>query len=242
MSPPKILDSHIHLWPSTATSELDHAWMKPGFILTKRHGIQEYDAATATAAAQPAGFVYVETDRYLQFPTPRAIPPTAHPEDHALQLKIWAHAPLNECAFLRRIVTGAVQSGDGARSEDGQRLKGLVIWAPFHLPRQLFDMYLALAREKLGDAALRIVGYRFLLQGRKAEDVVQLLADGVFAANVRRACADGVRAAAFDIGVDAHRDGVGALEAAEKLVEDVGEGVKFVLSEYFSSPKGRRRC
>jgi L-rhamnono-1,4-lactonase len=59
--PPKILDTHIHLWPSTALTPKNHAWMTdPPHILTKRHGISDY----LRVAPDVDGFVYVETDRY----------------------------------------------------------------------------------------------------------------------------------------------------------------------------------
>ncbi|KAF1971639.1 hypothetical protein BU23DRAFT_569800 [Bimuria novae-zelandiae CBS 107.79] len=230
MAPPKILDSHIHLWPSTATSSTDHAWMTPGFFLAKQHGIQEYDAATRSAPVQPAGFVYVETDRYIPSSTPD-IPAEDAPEAKREKLKSWAKAPLAELAYLRRLVTGEVQEGDGAGEGDGQRAKGLVVWAPFHVSGELFEVYLELAREVLGQQAWgRVVGFRYLLQGRSAEEVKGIIGNAWFVKNIKTVCEKGERRRAFDVGVDAHRDGVETVEAVARLVEQTGEGVNFVLN------------
>lgn len=159
---PRILDSHIHLWPSTATSSKDHGWMNPDLFLAKRHGIQEYDAATSSAPVQPVGFVYVETDRYLASPVPD-INNDDGPEVQETKLKEWARAPLQELEFLRRVVTGELQEGDGACKEDGGKVKGLVIWAPFHLASGLFGRYMKVARQTLGEEAWgRVVGFRYV--------------------------------------------------------------------------------
>ena len=236
MAPLKILDSHIHLWPSTATSSKDHGWMTPELFLAKQHGVREYDAATRSAQVQPTGFVYVETDRYLPSATPD-IDTSDSREAEVEKLRAWARAPLEELAFLRRVVTGEVQDGDGAEAGDGQRLKGLVVWAPFHISPELFGLYLEGARETLGaEAWKRVVGFRYLLQGRGAEDVAALIGNEHFVGNVKTACEKGERRLAFDVGVDAHRDGIEALEAVTSLIEKTGEGVNFVLSEYFLSP------
>ncbi|KAJ4292753.1 L-rhamnono-gamma-lactonase [Kalmusia sp. IMI 367209] len=229
MASPKILDSHIHLWPSTATSPTDHSWMTPGFPLAKQHGITEYDAATASAPI-PSAFIYVETDRHLPSSTP-SLSPSDSPSAKAEKIKTWARAPLEELAFLGRLVTGALRDGDGANPGDAPRLKGLVIWAPFHLPSELFSIYLRLAGETLGEEALaRVVGFRYLLQGRSADEVKAIIGNEWFAGNVRSACGLGKKSLAFDVGVDAHRDGIETVEAVAGLVEGVEEGVNFVLN------------
>lgn len=162
---PRILDSHIHLWPSTATSSDDHAWMTPGLFLAKRHGVSDYAAATAagTAQQQPAGFVYVETDRYLPSAS-LSVAADASAEDTEAQLRAWARAPLEELAFLKRVVEGAGAEGDGAGAEDGEKVKGLVIWAPFLVEERVFGVYLGMARRALGERAWgRVVGFRYVI-------------------------------------------------------------------------------
>lgn len=73
---------------------------------------------------------------------------------------------------------------------------------------------------------------RYLLQGRTAEEVRSVIGNQWFVGNVKLACEQGERRLAFDVGVDAHRDGVEALEAVAALIEGVEEGVNFVLSNH----------
>ncbi|KAL5401668.1 hypothetical protein PMIN03_011308 [Paraphaeosphaeria minitans] len=232
--PPTILDSHIHLWPSTATSPKDHAWMTPGLPLAKRHGVQDYAAATAAAPVRLAGFVYVETDRHVPSASVDLRPGSSLGEgDVEAELRAWARAPLEEFAFLRRVVEGRVQEGDGARGDDGAMLKGMVIWAPFHVQEEVFGTFLRLARDVLGEEAwARVVGFRYLLQGRTAEEVKSIIGNERFVRNVKFACGKEERRLAFDVGIDAHRDGIEALEAVVALIEGVEEeeGVNFVLN------------
>lgn len=79
-------------------------------------------------------------------------------------MRVWARAPLEEVQFLKRVVMGEVSEGDGAGKGDGERLKGMVIWAPFHLEGGLFGEYMKLVGEVLGEgkARERVVGYRYV--------------------------------------------------------------------------------
>lgn len=230
MAPTKLLDTHIHLWPASATSSSAHGWMTSGHFLAKRHGIAEYKAATAGAA--PDGFVYVETDRYLPTPEPDIQPSDA--EDVIEEkLKTWAAEPLKELSFLRRMVEGSPTEGDedGFTPSDSALLKGMVIYAPFQLSTALFTTYLRLARETLGAQAWsKVVGFRYLLQGRGVTHVRTLVQSEDFVRNLRS-----IEGKVFDVGVDCHRDGVEVLDWVGEMVERVAkleEGVKpkFVLS------------
>jgi L-rhamnono-1,4-lactonase len=108
-------------------------------------------------------------------------------------------------------------------------MKGCVVYAPFHLPSVQFEVYLKRARAALGEAAWdKVVGYRYLLQGRGSEDVRMLVQSAEFLRNMQ---ADEVRGKVFDVGVDSHRDGVEVLHSAGQLVGKV-EGVRFVLSTF----------
>ena len=42
MAPRKIIDSHIHLWPQSASNESGHSWMTPGMPLAKQHVLSDY--------------------------------------------------------------------------------------------------------------------------------------------------------------------------------------------------------
>ncbi|KAF2649360.1 hypothetical protein K491DRAFT_610975 [Lophiostoma macrostomum CBS 122681] len=245
----KLLDSHIHLWPETSTSSKNHAWMSPGHLLATRHGILDYNNGTLGSSTQPSGFVYVETDRYLPSDTPdidqntvTKIAKDNQIKDRARQkLQEWAHEPLEELRFLRRIIEGTPQDGDGCDSGQGEKMAGCVIWAPFHLPTELFDLYLHIAEHVSGPQLWqKVVGFRYLLQGiREEENLRDLLESRSWLDNILRLRGGrNGKGRAFDIGVDAHSGGIWQLEAAADMVDRIraleGDGhsgrVKFVLN------------
>jgi L-rhamnono-1,4-lactonase len=232
-----ILDAHIHLWPSTATSATDHTWMTPSHPLAKRYGISDYMAAAVPA---PAGFIYVETDRALPGSSPH-VTSTASEDEARSALESWAAAPLDEIRFLRRVAEESPHAGDGFEAGDGKRMKGVVLWAPFHVPAALFQTYLRLAEDVAGPALwARVVGFRFLLQGKREGEVGALVQSVAWVENVAALGKgrDG-KGWVFDVGVDTHRDGVEALELVAGMVDAVRkqekkhantEPVRFVIS------------
>lgn len=247
MPPQRILDTHIHLWPSTAVEPSNHGWMAPGHHLAKQHGLSDYNLVTSSSSPNKSPRVpciYIETDRYLP-----SVSPDITAEDNEAEkrrkLEDWAKEPLQELRFLRRIVEKSPQEGDGFTPDEADALKGAVIWAPFHLPSPLFTLYLRIAEEVSGPALwARVVGFRYLLQG-KGEGVVQnLVASEEWLGNlVALGKGRGGRGWAFDVGVDVHRDGVEVLECIVGMVREVrrreesagGQGrVEFVLSKSVS--------
>lgn len=245
MPPSRILDSHIHLWPSTATTSKDHGWMTdPSHFLAKRHGISDYKAVTASSPAGSAlaGFVYVETDRYLPSKTPE-ISSSASEEKVESALREWAKAPLEELQFLRRIVEESLQDGDGFEKGEGERMKGAVVWAPFNVSESAFKVYLAIAEEVAGPKLWeKIVGFRYLLQGKQEGEVKSLVSNDDWVENiVSLGKGRGGKGWAFDVGVDIHRDGTDPLGAVGEMILKVrereaqnGSGsqpVRFVLSK-----------
>lgn len=238
MPPSRILDSHIHLWPGSATGPEHHGWMTEGMFLARKHGIEDY---LSVVEPKPWGFVYVETDRYL----PSTVPDIADGEteqDKRRKLAEWAKAPLEEIKFLRRIVEGKAQDGDGFHPGDGELLKGCVIWAPFLLSTSLFTLYLDLAEELAGPALWnRVVGFRYLLQGKAEGEVKRLVQSESWLENiVSLSKGRGGKGWAFDVGVDTHRDGVETLEVVGEMIYEVrrreeisgdGKSVRFVLSK-----------
>jgi L-rhamnono-1,4-lactonase len=239
MAPSRILDAHIHLWPATALQPTNHGWMASGHQLAKQHGISEYKAVTESV---PVGFVYVETDRYL---------PSAHPDltgeesddQKRRELQEWAKEPLEELKFLRRIVEDEQHEGDSFEKGDGALMKGCVVWAPFHVSTSLFQAYMSLAEDTAGPRLWsRVVGFRYLLQGKTGEEVRDLTGNVDWLENIMSLGRgrDG-KGWAFDVGVDTHRDGDEPLERVADMIEAVrlketrngekGKGVRFVLSK-----------
>ncbi|KAH7394429.1 hypothetical protein BKA66DRAFT_300402 [Pyrenochaeta sp. MPI-SDFR-AT-0127] len=243
MAPSRILDSHIHLWPSTATTSSNHAWMTEGHQLARRHGIADYKAV---ANPKPSGFVYVETDRYLPSTSPE-IDAGDSEESRKRKLAEWAKEPLEEVKFLRRIVEDKSQEGDGFESGDGDLFKGAVIWAPFHLPPTLFSDYLNLAEQTSGPALWqRVAGFRYLLQGKGEGEVKRLVESEDWLNNIvpLRNGRDG-KGWVFDVGIDTHRDGVEQAEHVGAMINEVRKReeassqhghVRFVLNHLCKAP------
>ncbi|KAF9692024.1 hypothetical protein EKO04_010019 [Ascochyta lentis] len=227
MPPSRILDSHIHLWPSTSTTSKDHGWMTdPDHFLAKRHGITDYKSVVSAspAGSSLSGFVYVETDRYLPSRTPD-ISPTASGGETKKALEEWAKAPLEELRFLRRIVAETPQEGDGFEGGDGRKMKGAVVWAPFHLAPSVFQAYLNIAESVAGERLWeRIVGFRYLLQGKEAGEVKKLVGSADWVENIV-SLGKGRQGQgwAFDVGVDIHRDGPEPLGAVSEMIQKVRE-------------------
>lgn len=251
MPPSRILDSHIHLWPSTATTSKDHGWMAdPSHLLVKRHGISDYKDVTASspAGAALAGFIYVETDRYLPSKTPDISSNTSDQEVEE-KLREWAKAPLQELEFLRRVVEETPREGDGFETGEGARMKGAVVWAPFNVSTSAFSAYLRIAEEVAGPKLWeKIVGFRYLLQGKEEGEVKSLVSNDDWIENiVSLGKGRGGKGWAFDVGVDIHRDGTDPLGAVGEMILKVrereaqngsgGQLVRFVLSKSLCVPK-----
>jgi L-rhamnono-1,4-lactonase len=239
MAPSRILDTHIHLWPSTSVQPSNHGWMTPGHQLAKRHGISDYMAVTDPV---PLGFVYVETDRYLPSPQPD-ISGNESESEQRRKLQEWAEEPLRELKFLRRLVEGKGQEGDGFERGDVATMKGCVVWAPFNVSKPLFEMYMQMAEEIAGpELWKRVVGFRYLLQGKVDGEVKKLTSNDDWLENiVRLGQGRSGNGRAFDIGVDTHRDGDEMLEVIGDMIEEVRrredknggkkQRIRFILSK-----------
>lgn len=192
-------------------------------MLAKRHGVSDYTSTTtSTSPVQPSGFIYVETDRYL--PTPKPSISASSTQDAKVQaLKTWANEPLQELKFLRRIVENKPNPGDGFNAGDGALMLGCVIWAPFHTSPLLFNLYLQIAEEVTGPLLWeRVVGFRYLLQGKEEGEVERLVKTEDWLSNLLR-LREGRkgRGWSFDVGVDAHQDGVAVVEVVADMVGKV---------------------
>jgi predicted TIM-barrel fold metal-dependent hydrolase len=209
--------------------------MQPDHFLAKRHEISEY---LAVATPVPTGFVYVETDRYLPSPTPH-IHENNSEDENKEKLESWAKEPIEEIRFLKRVLQG----------ENGDLMKGVVLWAPFNIPPTQFQTYLGIAKDVAGsDLWNRVVGFRFLLQGKKEGEVSTLVTSENWLANiVSLAQGRNGKGWAFDVGVDVHRDGEQGLEDVVDMIRavrereaDSGANVRFILSKShlpYPSPK-----
>jgi L-rhamnono-1,4-lactonase len=213
--------------------------MTAGHQLAKRHGISDYTAVTDPVLV---GFVYVETDRYLPSPQPDTSGSESESEQRR-KLREWAEEPLEELKFLRRLVEGKGQEGDGFERGDGAMMKGCVVWAPFNVSKSLFGIYMQIAEEIAGpELWKRVVGFRYLLQGKADGEVRRLISNDDWLDNIA-SLSQGRNGNgwAFDIGVDTHRDGDEVLEVVGDMIEEVRrreeksggkkQRVRFILSK-----------
>jgi hypothetical protein len=125
-------------------------------------------------------------------------------------------------------------------------MKGVVLYAPFHIEPVHFSIYLRIAEQVAGPRLWkRVVGFRYLLQG-KGDGVVESMFEdtkgGWFTENLYQLRkGNGGKGWCFDVGVDTHRDGLGPFEAVMRLVQRMRRGeddpsgrrpVRFVLSKW----------
>src|SRR5579871_5055098 len=96
-----IIDSHIHLWPLPDANPENHAWMSSvPSLVNKQHSVSDYlNAISLDPSSDVQGFIFVEVDSNL--------------DPSASQVEDWAWGPLKELRFLRRLVEGRPEYGDG---------------------------------------------------------------------------------------------------------------------------------
>jgi L-rhamnono-1,4-lactonase len=209
MAPKRIIDSHVHLWPQSASNEGGHVWMTPGMPLAKQHILPNYYQASQqpsneTDDVKVDGVVYVETDRRYDAPSG--------------DLTHWARNPLDEIKFVRGIVEGEY----GER--DSRMLQGIVLWAPMNQPPTVLRDWLHLAEQTAGvETWKRVKGFRFLLQAIHDHDQFKELVLGEdFLANLKILGEHGL---SFDVGVDQHSGGPWQLELVHMAMKQAHAGV-----------------
>ncbi|KAK3710438.1 L-rhamnono-gamma-lactonase [Vermiconidia calcicola] len=217
MPKPVVIDSHIHLWPKETANETGHAWMTPGMPLAKPHLLSDYYKASGQGYNEDVdtrvnGVVYVETD--VRYGT--------HHDDVAT----FAKGPLDEIAFLRRVVEGAYDE------RDRDMLLGIVLWVPMDRPPSVLQEYLRLAELQAGKKAwARTKGFRFLLQSIHEQDsFARLVLSDDFISNLKEL---GKRGFSFDVGVDQRSGGIWQLELVAQAMQlahqDVAEDEKVIF-------------
>jgi L-rhamnono-1,4-lactonase len=107
----------------------------------------------------------------------------------------------------------------------------------------LFEMYMQMAEEIAGpELWKRVVGFRYLLQGKVDGEVKKLTSNDDWLENiVRLGQGRSGNGRAFDIGVDTHRDGDEMLEVIGDMIEEVRrredknggkkQRIRFILSK-----------
>lgn len=233
--PVPIIDSHIHLFPSSELSTL--AWNDPSNPLWKQYSLTEYRRAVSSSHDLLSGFIFLETDRKTTPDDSDGPPnPTAAPEEGGYSWKY----PLQEVSFLSRIAAGRPrdEGEEGHEAKDKDLCLGIVPWAPLPAGPDVLGRYMDAVRETVlrdGDEGVwaKIKGFRYLLQDKPDGTMLE----PKFIEGLKLL---GRKGLVFDVGVDQHRRGRKQLEEAVEMIERAHEGVQpeekvvFILSE--SSP------
>lgn len=206
--------------------------MTEGHFLAKPHLLSTYQGVANDSRVK--GVIYVETDRTI----PSVPPPFTgqHPDQSAgdeklmvrTNMQAWGHEVFEEIRFLRSIVE---KGGDEA-----ELLKGVVLYAPMQFPAKVFDMYLSIAEEVAGPGLWeRVVGFRYLLQGKKEGEVEKLVSSEEWIGNlITLGEGRGGKGWTFDVGIDINRDGESGLGSVKSMIEEVrkrGSNTRFILSK-----------
>ncbi|EEY14281.1 amidohydrolase family protein [Verticillium alfalfae VaMs.102] len=192
-----IIDSHIHLYPSSEVDSL--AWATAENPIAAQRSVDEYRAATGNPS-NLKGFIFLETDRKHDLAS------------GAADGSGW-EAPLAEVAWLRRIAEGTPREGEGHSAADASLCLGIVPWAPLPSGPEVLDRYLDRVQEVAGPVAWpKIRGVRYLLQDKPH-------GTGIEYDFVRSLQLLGRRGLTFDLGVDQHRRGKQQLEDALVMIQ-----------------------
>jgi L-rhamnono-1,4-lactonase len=195
-----IIDSHIHLYPSSDVRNL--AWtadLPPDHCLNKQNSVEEYRAAARSSLLR--GFVFVETDR-----------------KSGLEDQEWRH-PLEEVEFLARIANGTPLQGEGFLPSDKDLVLGIIPWAPVPAGVSSLSRYMSLVKEHCDakDISDKIKGVRYLVQ--RSHPGTMLQPD--FVEGLKWL---GKNNFTFDLGVDARSGGLYQMREACEMMERVYEG------------------
>jgi len=205
MSPPQIIDSHIHLFPA---SELDTlTWCSPDHPLRAQHSVDDYLAATDNAP-ELRGFVFVETDR----------------KSH-LFYSGWKY-PFQEVEWIARIANGEPLPGEGHGPGHARLCLGIVPWAPLPCGEDELEYYVQLVKDRAGASRDLIKGFRYLLQ----DELPGTMLRGRFIEGLKWL---GRKKYTFDLGVDHRSGGIWQLDEAIEMIsrahEDEAEEDKVVI-------------
>ncbi|KAK4679098.1 L-rhamnono-gamma-lactonase [Podospora pseudoanserina] len=194
-----IIDSHIHLWNEAEAPS--HNWYASDSPLATRHSIAEYREATSSSASQLSGFIYIEADRKND------------------DSKDWSE-PLNELAWMRRIIEGKPQEGEGHTADNAKLCLGIIPWAPIASGLPKLKEYIATVEEQAGEAAwAKVKGFRYLLQDKPNKTgLTEEFIDGLKLL--------GEKGWVFDAGVDQHRRGRVQLEELVEIIDRAHDGVE----------------
>ena len=213
-----IIDSHIHLYPSSELSTL--AWCTPTNPLNSQHSLDEYAAATGSPRSLE-GFIFLETDRKHDL------------ESGEKDGSGW-EMPLMEVEWLKRIALGKPRKGEGHTEEQKKLCLAIIPWAPVPSGGEVLERYLKEVEKHAEGSFAKIQGFRYLVQDKERGTMLKPgFVDGLKWL--------GRKGYVFDLGVDQHSGGKWQLEEAVEMIEKAHEGVPeeekvtFIISKSTSS-------
>jgi L-rhamnono-1,4-lactonase len=204
-----IIDTHIHLFAQSHLPRL--AWtsdLPADHILNRGHTVDVYKAATS-GVSNLVGFVFLETDR-----------------KSGLSENQWDD-PLQEAAFLSRIVRGKPLPDEGHEAVDSKLALGVVPWAPIPAGRDALAKYVSKIWDMYpGDYRDKVKGFRYLLQDKPRNVMLQEnFIDGLVWL--------GEHNLSFDLGIDARSTGLFQLKEAIQMMEklrDLRSPVEIIIN------------
>lgn len=200
-----IIDSHIHLYPSSETHTLNWYTDDTAPELLGQHSLVEYLSDT-DSSPELEGFIFLETDRVCNI--------SIDENDNGSG---WS-GPLMEIDWLRRIALGEPRKGEGHEIWHAKFCLGIVPWAPLPSGASVLDRYIEKVREVAGSAFDKVCGFRYLVQ---AEDDGTMLGDD-FVQGLKWLGRNGL---VFDLGIDMHRRGIIQLDEAIQMISRAHEDV-----------------
>lgn len=197
-----IIDSHIHLYPSSELETL--AWCPPSHPLHGQRSLDEYAAATGSRPALK-GFIFLETDRKHDL------------ERGAADASGWA-MPLMEVDWLKRVALGTPRDGEGHTAAQKALCLAIVPWAPVPSGGAVLARYVGEVERRAEGSFAKVKGFRYLVQDKPPGTMLA----PAFVEGLRWL---GKKGFVFDLGVDQRGGGKWQLEEAAEMIEKAHEGV-----------------
>lgn len=206
--PRNMIDSHIHLWPGSASNSTSHTWMTPQSMpLAREHLLHSYVAAASQIVSMPSSQhleIHAEAS-HVKTTESRSTASSVIPasEEHIREQQTQPHLLGVVYVETDRALLDTKSEHPEERythplqeivflrnlitSSPHSLVLAIIPWAPIDEGPTGLLHYLALAKQTAGDETWsKVVGFRYLVQGMREQ--------GVFEAKVRsQAWMDGLR-------------------------------------------------
>lgn len=193
-----IVDSHVHLYPSSEVATL--AWCKDEHPLNGQYSVDEYLSALEHSP-KFRGFVFMETDR----------------KSHLNSDEGWEQ-PLREVDWISRVAAGTPRPGEGHNPNHAQHCLAIVLWAPLPLGPEALCRYVEKVKTRASSCWDLVKGFRYLVQDKPKGTMTQ--PDFIDSLHWL-----GEHDYTFDLGVDQRSGGDWQLVEAVEMIRKAHDGV-----------------